>query len=80
MVGRGAPAPTEPCRTGNPRLAADFVEWMMGLDTGWVTDPDLGLSRRAQLRALGNGVVSLQAAHALARLLSDQRSASPSVH
>ncbi|WP_243722992.1 hypothetical protein [Actinomadura sp. 7K507] len=36
---------------------------MMGLPDGWVTD--LGLPRTAQLRALGNGVLPQQAAHAM---------------
>ena len=40
----------------------------MGLPAGWVTDPALGLSRNAQLRILGNGVVPPQAAYA-ARIL-----------
>lgn len=39
----------------------------MGLPDGWVTDTP-GLTRPAMLRALGNGVVRQQAAHAL-RLL-----------
>lgn len=43
-----------------------FVEWMMGLPAGWVTDPRIwgrtGRPARAlQLRALGNGVVPVQA-------------------
>lgn len=62
-LGRDAPPPTE---VG--RLAPRFVEWMMGLDEGWVTD--VGLSRPQQLKALGNGVVPQQAAHALERLLT----------
>jgi DNA (cytosine-5)-methyltransferase 1 len=41
----------------------------MGLSVGWVTD--LPLPRTAQLRALGNGVVPQQAAHAVALLLAD---------
>ena len=41
---------------------------MMGLPDGWVTDVP-GLSRNAQLKALGNGVVPLQAAMALRLLL-----------
>lgn len=41
----------------------------MGLSEGWVTD--LPLPRTAQLRALGNGVVPPQAAHAVALLLDD---------
>ncbi|WP_255311808.1 DNA cytosine methyltransferase [Streptomyces sp. PTY087I2] len=46
------------------RLRADFVEWMQGLDDGWVTATP-GLGRPAQLTALGNGVVPQQAACAL---------------
>ncbi|MEY9845775.1 DNA (cytosine-5)-methyltransferase 1 [Streptacidiphilus sp. BW17] len=66
VLGRPAPAPTDP----EGRLAPRFVEWLMGLDEGWVTDTQ-GLSRSAQLRALGNGVVPRQAAAAL-RLLLDR--------
>jgi DNA (cytosine-5)-methyltransferase 1 len=40
----------------------------MGLPEGWVTDVP-GLSRNAQLKVLGNGVVPQQAAHALDLLL-----------
>lgn len=40
----------------------------MGLPAGWVTDVP-GLSRSAQLKALGNGVVPQQAALALRLLL-----------
>ena len=50
------------------RLSPRFVEWMMGLPDGWVTDvPDL--SRNDMLKALGNGVVPQQAAHALRIIL-----------
>ena len=42
---------------------------MMGLPDGWVTD--VGISRTAQLRALGNGVVPQQAAAALKTLLME---------
>jgi DNA (cytosine-5)-methyltransferase 1 len=41
---------------------------MQGLPEGWVTDVP-GLSRNAQLRALGNGVVPQQCAMALRLLL-----------
>ncbi len=68
-LGRPAPAPTEPGRTGAPRLAPRFVEWMMGLPDGHVTDPAIGISRNDQLKALGNGVVPQQAALALDVLL-----------
>ncbi|MGW3389867.1 DNA cytosine methyltransferase [Streptomyces cinereoruber] len=57
---RPAPAPTDTAG----RLRADFVEWMQGLDAGWVTATP-GLGRPAQLTALGNGVVPQQAARAL---------------
>ena len=68
-LGRPAPAPTEPGKAGNPRLSPSFVEWIMGLPLGHVTDVP-GLSRNEQLKALGNGVVPQQAARALEILLS----------
>jgi len=40
----------------------------MGLPDGWVTDPELGLTLPEQLTALGNGVVPVQAIHALSTL------------
>ncbi|MFF8657811.1 hypothetical protein [Streptomyces huasconensis] len=46
------------------RLSPAFVEWLMGLPAGHVTDVP-GLSRSAQLKALGNGVVPHQAVAAL---------------
>ena len=52
-LGRTPPHPTEPGRTGRPRLAAAFVEWLMGLPLGWVTTT--GITRAAQIRTLGNG-------------------------
>lgn len=61
VTGRPAPAPTEPGRTGNPRLSARFVEWMMGLDPGHVTDL---LPRNPAMRVLGNGLVPVQGASA----------------
>lgn len=69
-MGREAPAPTAVNAKGNHQLSARFVEWMMGLTAGWVTDPDVGLSRAQQLKALGNGVVPQQAAFAVSGLLS----------
>jgi DNA (cytosine-5)-methyltransferase 1 len=38
------------------------------LDEGWVTSPDLGLTEKEQLHALGNGVVPRQAEAALTAL------------
>jgi DNA (cytosine-5)-methyltransferase 1 len=45
------------------KLNAKFVEYMMGLPNGWVTD--LNFSRTQQLKMLGNGVVPQQAYYAL---------------
>ena len=73
--GRAAPSPTEPGKKGAPRLDARFVEWMMCLPDGWVTDPTIwegmtdAAARNAQLHALGNGVVPPQAVAALRRLI-----------
>lgn len=54
-VGVGA----EPDGPRPARLNPRFVEWMMGLSDGWVTDCDI--PRTAQLKILGNGVVPQQA-------------------
>ena len=45
------------------KLNVKFVEYMMGLPDGWVTDIDL--SRAQMLKILGNGVVPQQAYRAL---------------
>lgn len=45
------------------KLNAKFVEYMMGLPNGWVTDLDI--SRAQQLKILGNGVVPQQAYYAI---------------
>lgn len=66
---RRSPAPTEPGKTG-ARLSPAFVEWLMGLPAGHVTQVP-GLTRNEQLKALGNGVVPQQAAEALRLLLPD---------
>ena len=68
VLGRRAPRPTEPGRNGE-RLSPRFVEWMMGLPEGHVTDVP-GLTRNDQLKALGNGVVPQQAVYALRVLLA----------
>ncbi|WP_327431746.1 DNA cytosine methyltransferase [Streptomyces sp. NBC_01236] len=70
VLGRPAPEPTEAGTKGNRRLSPAFVEWMMGADPGWVTSPDLRLSRSDQLKVLGNGVVIHQAALAYRALLA----------
>ncbi|TDC21252.1 DNA cytosine methyltransferase [Streptomyces sp. 8K308] len=63
-TGRRAPWATD----DRGRLDPAFVEWMMGLPSGWVTDVP-SLSRAQQLRALGNGVVPRQAVAAITHLL-----------
>lgn len=67
-ITREAPSPTEPGARGNPRLAAQFSEWMQGWPLGWVTA--VPISRSAMLRIIGNGVVPQQAIAALYWLLS----------
>ncbi|GAB2920887.1 hypothetical protein GCM10027280_04860 [Micromonospora polyrhachis] len=73
LLGRPVPEPTQPGRHGKPVLAPPFVEWLMGLDEHWVTDPGLGLPRTAALRVLGNGVVPQQTAIAPRLLLCPHR-------
>ena len=75
LLGREVPEPTQAGQHGKPVLAPPFVEWLMGLDRGWVTD--LGLPRTLALRVLGNGVVPQQAAVALRLLLCPHRWAVP---
>lgn len=68
ILGRPAPAPTQPSKTGRPQLSPRFTEWMMGLPAGWVSDvPDI--RRNEALKACGNGVVPQQASAALRALL-----------
>ena len=60
-------------RTPNPldlnnKLSPKFVEYMMGLPAGWVTDLDI--SRSQQLKLLGNGVVPQQAYKAIKQLIA----------
>lgn len=71
IIDRAAPAPTVPDgRNGRHRLSPRFVEWMMGLPAGWVSDvPEI--TRNEQLKALGNGVVPQQAAAALIDCLKE---------
>lgn len=63
LAGRPSPAPTD----DRGRLNPVFVEWMMCLPEGWVTD--VLTSRTKALKCLGNGVVPPQAAYAIAGLL-----------
>lgn len=66
VVGRAAPAALVDGAIGRGRQISHwFIEWMMGLPAGYVTDH---LDRRPALRVLGNGVVPIQAATALRAL------------
>ena len=69
VLGRPAPDPTEPTgKNGAHRLSPRFVEWMMGLSDGWITDVP-GITRNEALKACGNGVVPQQAAFAISHLI-----------
>lgn len=72
-TGRAAPEPAIVSAGGPPRPSPLFVEWLMGLSHGWVTDPELSLTEAQQLTALGNGVVPAQAAAALRSLRASTR-------
>ncbi len=73
ITGRTAPAPAILNESAGPRPAPPFVEWLMGLDAGWVTEPTLGLTHAQQLTALGNGVLPTQASAAIRALSADHR-------
>lgn len=68
VFGRPAPHPTVTGARGSQVLSPYLVEWMMGLPEGHVTGVP-GLSRSAQLKLLGNGVVPRQAEMAIRLLL-----------
>lgn len=67
VLGRPAPVPAIQ-RAGRQRLNPAFVEWMMGLDEGWVTGHNLSAAQ--ELKMLGNGVVPQQARLALDLLVA----------
>lgn len=70
ITGRTPPQPTIPDGRDNAhRLSPRFTEWMMGLPDGWVTD--VGLSRTAELKLCGNGVVPQQATLAINSMVSE---------
>ena len=69
ILGRPAPQPTQTSSKGNPQLSARFVEFLMGVADGWVTDVS-GITRNEALKALGNGVVTQQAIAALRTMLA----------
>lgn len=65
ITGRAAPSPAILSDDTGPRPAPAFVEWLMGLPQGWVTNPRYALTMNQQLTALGNGVLPMQAVAAL---------------
>ncbi|RAE28990.1 DNA (cytosine-5-)-methyltransferase, partial [Burkholderia multivorans] len=65
---RGAPAPAVLNEDRGPRSSPEFVEWLLGLPVGWITDPMGDLTANQQNTALGNGVLPLQALLALRSL------------
>lgn len=68
VTGRPAPPATQQWPGGQLVLSPTFVEWLMGLDDGFVTRAPR-VTRNDALRVLGNGVVPLQAARAVRILL-----------
>ena len=79
ITGRPAPAPALLNDADGPRPAPAFVEWLMGLPPGWVTDAD-DLTQNQQITALGNGVLPLQAVRALEILAVDAGAAARCLH
>jgi DNA (cytosine-5)-methyltransferase 1 len=69
VTGRVAPLPALLHPMAGPRPAPEFVEWLMGLPGGWITEGHHSLTRNQQLTALGNGVLPAQARSALQRLI-----------
>ena len=68
VTGNVPPCPVKLNRNGNPQLTPEFPEWLMGLPAGYLTAPELGLSRAATMKLAGNGVVPQAASHAFAHL------------
>lgn len=69
ITGHVSPGPAHIREHHGPRAAPEFVEWLMGLEPGWVTSPIHGLTASQQLTALGNGVLPLQALGALRQVV-----------
>ncbi|MCO1575348.1 DNA cytosine methyltransferase [Crossiella sp. SN42] len=71
IIGRPPPDYRASNKNGRVCTNARWVEWLMGLPDGWVTDVP-GMSRTMALHMLGNGVVPLQATAALDILASPE--------
>jgi DNA (cytosine-5)-methyltransferase 1 len=56
ITGREAASASTLNDADGPRPAPAFVEWLMGLPAGWVTNSD-ELTQNQQITALGNGVI-----------------------
>lgn len=69
IAGYPVPELTVTIGNGKTRTSQFFIEWLMGLPQGWVTGVP-GVSRRAAMKMLGNGVVPQQAALALKIMLA----------
>ena len=61
---RHMPKPVYEDSSGRRKTSSEFIEWMMGLPKGWVTEVP-GITRKQSLMALGNGVVPNQARMAI---------------
>lgn len=71
VLGRPAPSPVRyDGKNGKARLNPELTEFMMLWPLGHVTDPAIGLTRSAQLKVCGDGVVPLQAVVALRMMLA----------
>lgn len=71
VFGSLPPEPLTEVKPGRWVLSMRFVEWLMGVPAGHVTEA--GLSRTAQVRILGNGVMPEQGALAFRLLMAQKR-------
>lgn len=61
---RHMPKPVYEDSNERRKTSSEFIEWMMGLPKGWVTEVP-GITRKQTLMVLGNGVVPQQARMAI---------------
>lgn len=76
LTGNLPPAPVQLNRNGNPQVTAAFPAWLMGLPNGYLTNPNLGLTRTEIIKLAGNGVVP-QAALVAYSLIEERVKDSP---